>query len=184
MFLDTIECITADYDARIAKIDTKQTMMVEHMLAKETKARKSRQYHAERKKLQEDDTFTKQYHEGVDDLKALKDTNKISFADFGKFMFICRYIEWDTGMICRPNTSIPMTIPEIAKNIGDHKQHLYKTFDKLMELSVVIKRNINGGDVYFVNPKYSFNGYSRVKANTVIFNNCTFGDNASIVTNL
>lgn len=181
---DTIESITSNYEAKLEIMQLQIEQIAQEKAEEEQQRLKNRKYWLEKKRKQDPELFIKQYQEGWSDMLMLKRENNLSFADAGKFAFLCMHIEKDTGLIVKPKSSEAMRRIDMANAIGDHKQHFYKTLDKFMELGLVQRRTVGAEEFFYINPKYAFNGISKVAAQSVIFNNCTFGDNATITNSI
>lgn len=165
--VDTMESITSAMELRVDYLE-------DQLQNKEVISTKRKKYWIDKKASQEQAPFTKTYHEGVEDMKTLKQNGEVSFSDIGKLYMLTRYIEKDTGMLVDYISNKPMNIAGMAKEIGDSKQNIQKTFERLIRCKVVAKQIIDGTNVYFVNPQVAFNGISRASVNKIIFNNCTF----------
>lgn len=102
------------------------------------------------------DTFSKTYHNGITLIKNLKASNDLSFSDIGKLHMITGLLAKNNNMLIQNNK--PMTIPEIADAIGDYKQNMYKTMDKLLDLRIITIETVDNHDVYCLDQHIAFNG--------------------------
>lgn len=170
---DTLDSIKGEFENQVIKLEGK----IDNIKAGNAKRKK---YYAQKKALVESDPFTKTYHKGIDEMKSLKLSGDITFSDIGKFHMISASVQKDTGLIVSHVTGLPMSLSEIADEIGDYKQNIYKTFEKLIAINIIWKKNISGMEVYYVNPEYIFNGASRMAANINIYNNCNIQNNTIV----
>lgn len=174
--MDTLEAIRENQEEQKAQIDFLQELNYK----KDAAAMANRRKHQQKKDSMERDLFIKHYVEGSTELLDARKRGDISFSDLGKFTALCAFIQQDTTIIAHPVTRKPMNITDMANELGDYKQNLGPTLSKLIRFGLIIVREIEGAEVYCVNEKYAFNGPNR-KSVTMVFNKCSFGDNANII---
>ena len=177
---DTVESII---ETRLAPIENQ-------LIEKEQKNRERRCKEYNKNQLKEKDRFVKHYLEGSVDLLELKKQKILSSSDIGKFSLLCMFLQKDTGKIVHPETNKPMNKTQMRKELNEHKQHFGESFDKLLSVNLVMKKQVGNSEEYYINPKYAFNGESRlmncvyVNVNVNNCNNVTINPNINQVQNL
>lgn len=147
---------------------------------RKNKERRIKEY--EKNQFKEHDPFVKSYpNEGMS-LFDLKEQKKLSNADMGRIWELSQFLEPDTSLLVNPNNGYPLNKTNMCKFIREPRQHFDKDLQRLIDLDIVIVRKDNANkDIFFMNNKYVFNGFSRAKVsytiNNVFVNNGTIEGN-------
>ena len=122
----------------------------------------------------EHDKFVKHYVKGSRELLELKKDKILSSSDIGKFSLLCMFLQKDTGLIIYPDTNKGMDISGMIKELNERKQHFYTSLQKLIDVGLVMPKDIGNNKMeYYINPKYAFNGESRLNSTYFNLSNCT-----------
>lgn len=182
-FEDTLESISTENEllqSRITDLENSNENIYSLISDHKAKNKKRSIAYYEKRANKEKDIFVKQYVGGWGTLLEWKKSGKLSASDLGRFALLCEFLEKGSGVLVHPITRQPMSKTQMCKELGEQRQNFGGNVDKLIRLDLMQRKTIDGKEVYLINPKYSFNGESRIKVLYTVFNNCQFGDGVTI----